>query len=201
MSRLLAQPFVQEQIKENIKTSLHHWHLWGEPASDSPHKGPVRQKMFPFDDVIMEWMILLQAMMMSWHGNNVHITDPVTSGFPSQRASNVELCCFLCLLLVTVQSEVNTGWKRAPDYLRLYLANQPWACMNRWHHCRTSHDDYVMTWKHLALLMTLCEGIPLMKCQECGTLIFSLLLVWISCSTNNHVPADLRHLNTYVMSM
>ena len=129
------------------------------------------------------------------------ITGPVTSGFPSQRASNVELCCYPCLLLVTVQSEVNTGWKRAPDYLRLYLANQPWACMNRWHHCRTSHDYYVMTWKHLALLMTLCEGIPLMKCQECGTLIFSLLLAWISCSTNNHVPANLRHLITHVMSL
>ena len=44
VSRLFAQPFVQAQIIENIK-SPRHWPLWGEwyrwPV-DSPHKGPVR---------------------------------------------------------------------------------------------------------------------------------------------------------------
>ena len=29
-----------------------HWPLWGESTGD-PDKGPVTQKMFPFDDVIM----------------------------------------------------------------------------------------------------------------------------------------------------
>ena len=32
-SPLFAQPFVHEQIKENIKAS-HHWHLWGESTGD-----------------------------------------------------------------------------------------------------------------------------------------------------------------------
>ena len=50
-SLLFAQPFVQAQIKENIK-ALRHWPLWGEFTSH-PHKGPVAQKMFQFDDIIM----------------------------------------------------------------------------------------------------------------------------------------------------
>ena len=39
---------------ENIK-ALRHWPLWGEFTGDrwnSPHKGSVTRKMFPFDDVI-----------------------------------------------------------------------------------------------------------------------------------------------------
>ena len=49
------QPFIQAQIKENIKSSaslafvrgIHRWPV------NSPHKWPVTRKMFPFDDVIM----------------------------------------------------------------------------------------------------------------------------------------------------
>ena len=49
-----TQPFIQTQIKENIKAPR-HWPLWGihwRPVN-SPHKWPVTRKMFPFDDVIM----------------------------------------------------------------------------------------------------------------------------------------------------
>ena len=53
---LFAQPFVQAQIKENIKFPR-HWPLWGESTGrrpvDPPRKGPVTRNMFPFDDVIM----------------------------------------------------------------------------------------------------------------------------------------------------
>ena len=51
-SRLFAQTFVQAQLKETIKAPR-HWPLSGEcwPV-ESPHKGPVTRKMFPFDDVI-----------------------------------------------------------------------------------------------------------------------------------------------------
>ena len=55
-SRLCTQPFVQAQIKENIKSSaslafvrgIHRWPV------NSPRKVTVTRKMFPFDDVIME---------------------------------------------------------------------------------------------------------------------------------------------------
>ena len=63
---------------------------------NSPHKGPVTRKMFPFDDVIMDSKISRQMMnyidefrtcsvrwiiseigilMMSWHGNTIRIND------------------------------------------------------------------------------------------------------------------------------
>ena len=50
---MFAQPLVQAQIKKPIKVAfvrgIHQWPV------DSPHKVPVTQKMFPFDDVIMPW--------------------------------------------------------------------------------------------------------------------------------------------------
>ena len=53
--RLFDQPFIQAQIKEDIKGNR-HWpfvrgiHPW---PVNSPLKGPVTRKMFPFDDVFM----------------------------------------------------------------------------------------------------------------------------------------------------
>ena len=54
-SRLLTQPFIQAQIKGNINScaslvSVQGIHRW---PMNSPHKGPVTRKMFPFDDVII----------------------------------------------------------------------------------------------------------------------------------------------------
>ena len=48
-SGLFAQPFVQAQIKENIK-ALRHWHLWGKPPvyGGFPHKGRVVRKQVSF---------------------------------------------------------------------------------------------------------------------------------------------------------
>ena len=72
---------------------------------DSSHKGPVTRKMFPSDDVIM---MFRRTMMASWHGNISTITvtlalcqgnPPVTGGYPSQRASKVELRCFFVVIL------------------------------------------------------------------------------------------------------
>ena len=54
VSRLFTQPFIQAQIKENIKAAslafvrgVHRWPV------NSLHKGPVTCKMFSFDDVLM----------------------------------------------------------------------------------------------------------------------------------------------------
>ena len=55
---LITQPFIQAQMKENIKAPR-HWHLWGEFTSDRwipHHNGPVTRKMFPFD-VIMTSLV------------------------------------------------------------------------------------------------------------------------------------------------
>ena len=63
--QLLLQPFVQGQIKENVK-ALHHWPLWGESTGDQWIFLTKGQKcMFPFDDIILLisywcWLILCQ---------------------------------------------------------------------------------------------------------------------------------------------
>ena len=51
-SLLFIQPFIQAQIKENIRAPR-HWPV------NSPHKGPVTQKMLPFHDVIMYFQTML----------------------------------------------------------------------------------------------------------------------------------------------
>ena len=59
-SRLFAQPFIQAQIKENNESSASlAFVLWiHRSVVNSPHKGSVTRKKFPFDDVIMAWIFL-----------------------------------------------------------------------------------------------------------------------------------------------
>ena len=68
-SRLFAQPFIQAKMKENIKAPR-HWPLWGEFTVVRwipPHTGPVRRKMFPFDDVTMlAWQYEIMARDRIW---------------------------------------------------------------------------------------------------------------------------------------
>ena len=53
MTSKITQPFIQAQIKENISAPLAFmWGIYRWPMNSS-HKGPVTQKMFPFDEVIM----------------------------------------------------------------------------------------------------------------------------------------------------
>ena len=52
-SRLFTRPFIQAQIKENIKA--HQIHRW---PVNSPYKWPVTRKRFPFDDAIMDYTII-----------------------------------------------------------------------------------------------------------------------------------------------
>ena len=56
MASQITQLLIQAQMKKNHQSSaslafvrgIHHWPV------NSPHKGPVTRKMFPFDDVIMD---------------------------------------------------------------------------------------------------------------------------------------------------
>ena len=54
-SILFIQSFIQAEIKENIlKLRVTGLCVGNSPGPvNSPHKGPVTRKMFPFDDVIM----------------------------------------------------------------------------------------------------------------------------------------------------
>ena len=72
--KIVYSVVIQAQIKENIN-ALHHWPLCGELTGvNSPHKGPVTRKMFPFDDVIM---IHLYRYVISFHFNLWHIINNI----------------------------------------------------------------------------------------------------------------------------
>ena len=64
----IVQPFVQAQIKENIKPPRHwlfEWiHRW---PVDSPHKGWVMVKIFTFDEVIMMINYCMEHYSISLH--------------------------------------------------------------------------------------------------------------------------------------
>ena len=53
-SRLFTQPFIQAQIKGNIK-ALRHWPLWGNSpvTGEFPTQRASNAEMFPSDDVII----------------------------------------------------------------------------------------------------------------------------------------------------
>ena len=62
ITSLTIQPFIQAQIKENIRSAslafergIHRWSV------NSPHNWPLMRKMFPFDDVIMNMRFIVQS--------------------------------------------------------------------------------------------------------------------------------------------
>ena len=55
-STLFTQPFIRVQIKETSKLRVTGLCVGNSPGPvNSPHKGPVTRKMFPFDDVIIRF--------------------------------------------------------------------------------------------------------------------------------------------------
>ena len=64
-STLFTQPFIQAQIKENIKAPR-HWHLWGNSTviGEFPAQMAVTRKMSPYDDVIMRYVLFFPEFSM-----------------------------------------------------------------------------------------------------------------------------------------
>ena len=117
-SQLFTQPFVQMQIKENIKAPR-HWPLWGEihwSPVNSPHKGQWRGKCLHWmtssltrhgysgdyskslqchvsvmaSQIISNSIVCYTACKANNKENIKARKSPVTGGFPSQRASKAE---------------------------------------------------------------------------------------------------------------
>ena len=121
------------QIKENIKAPR-HWPLCGEFTGgpvNSPHKGPVTRKMFPFDDVIMWYGTgsVVSKTATSW---TVNLYDdfllPVTSGalqltwfnfFPAW-ISNYLPCNVWMKLLISCTVEV---WERICNFTPHFIVD------------------------------------------------------------------------------
>ena len=66
----LLNPFVQAQIKENIKAPRHWPSVWRE-FTGHRRKVPVTRKIFPFDDVIM-----LDHLWSQWWPMSVPVSKP-----------------------------------------------------------------------------------------------------------------------------
>ena len=90
---LFTQPFVQAQIKLNIKAQR-HWPLWGELTGDRwiPRTKGSNAKMFPFDDVVMRsyntaFCVILKQHHKSWQSMSLTELANVTASnsyFPSR---------------------------------------------------------------------------------------------------------------------
>ena len=50
----LFNPLCRRRTKKNTKAPRHR-PLWGKFTVNSPHKGPVTRKMFPFDHITIAW--------------------------------------------------------------------------------------------------------------------------------------------------
>ena len=100
-SQLFGEPFVQAQIKENIKVPC-HWPLWGESTCGKgipPYKGPVMQIFYPFDDIIMCWWWMAQLTI------NV-LTSSTKITFTGLGQFSNQMC--ICEL----QSTIHTAWNK-----------------------------------------------------------------------------------------
>ena len=121
-SRLFIQPFIQAQIKENIK-GLRHRPLC---------KGPVTRKMFPFDDVIMSGFCEHQYS---------EVTTEISFGEFFRQWLLLAILLFddfWCAVWRTfrhndtISLDVNTTWERFVQFHKLiYDFSEDFRCLNR----------------------------------------------------------------------
>ena len=130
-SGLFTQLFIQVQIKENIKAP-HHWPLCGEFTGDvnSPHKRPVTRKMFPFDDVIMNFHLHALYSNCSMCYRDVHSVILTNSTYRGGqwRSGQTEAYTRILLSISTAPKWSFTFHQHTPniesylthDFLKLY---------------------------------------------------------------------------------
>ena len=88
-------------------------------AVNSPHKGPVTRKMFPFDDVIVHSPTMLLISTWNTHVGNASFT--FHQGFKSQlEVTDLQVDCVGCPS--TAQRASSPFW-----YIVLWVAGRNWA--------------------------------------------------------------------------
>ena len=121
-ARLFTQPFVQAQINENVKTPR-QWPLWGGSPVNSPQKGPVTRKMFPFDDAIVSRSA--GQILAQYHHSDIQPRDfEVTGDLEIRRPIAKSYVRNICLLalgwhkscvtmpIAWLDEAANLGWRR-----------------------------------------------------------------------------------------
>ena len=75
---MFTQPFIQTQIKENIK-ALCHWPLCGEFTGEFPTQMASNvENVFPFNDVIMG-LVQNRQQAITWTNDDQNLLRHVTS--------------------------------------------------------------------------------------------------------------------------
>ena len=85
-SRLFTQPFIQTQFKTQFKEDIKAPRGIHRSPVNSPHKGPVTWKMFPFDDVIMNNVLQSRLQVL-----NTNISQSFQLYQPAEGAAVVLL--------------------------------------------------------------------------------------------------------------
>ena len=119
-SRLFTQPFVQTQIKETIKAPRHWPFVWGihRWSVNSPHKGPVMWKMFPFDDVFMVFShLVLKYTMVADAG--IYIADKDIYTF-------INRCCVFKAVAQSLIHSISHRFVHLPHYVDIESAHRWW---------------------------------------------------------------------------
>ena len=75
------------QRKHQISASLAFVRGIHRGPVNSPHKWPVTRKVFPFDDVIMDWSVLVQIM-----ASHRPLSDPMSMQFIDRETRPIKLC-------------------------------------------------------------------------------------------------------------
>ena len=164
-------------MKENINAPL-HWPLWGEFTGDrmnSPHKGPVTWKMFPFDDVIMHLWSNVGRFPIAIQ-ERVNLVDGC--GRCCQDMFNrliwCQAICKHCVDQRHLRQDDVIKWKHFPRYWPFV-----WGI-----HRSPVNSPHKGQWR--------------------GALMFSFICAWINCWVNSREAGDLRrhhaHFDVTVMN-
>ena len=108
-----------DQRKRQSSASLAFvWGIHRGPVN-SPHKGPVTQKMFPFDDVIMCRNRLTFMLGMAWHGTDHTHNLMITRFLTDIGITNLHNCSFVDFIFFSNMHK-NTYMKMASMHIQNY---------------------------------------------------------------------------------
>ena len=190
---------------------------------DSPHKGSVTQKMFPFDEVIM-WngnVVILMIFFNNGCTRNCHADNFRYSQSSKWRhfRFRVPECPYTLVICSINISSARFAMKRIDsfNFLEFPLHNQSiyltllMLTPENPEKTRPKPYDDVMKWKHFPRYWPFVRGIHRFpvnsphKGQWRGALMFSLICLWINDWVNDREAGDLRrnraHHDVIVMAM
>ena len=187
----------KETSKRRVTGLLRGIHRW---PVNSPHKGPIMRKMFPFDDVIIWWC----------SGRPLYPQDLWTILRICQKQIEIKQYDLNFLL----RPFLDIGWNfAAPRCIKCTWnaishhtlkacgsssCNKNVFCDWPCYSSRVDKHDDVIKWKHFPRYWPSVRGIHqwpvnfLHKCQWRGALMFSLICAWTIGWVNNRGAGDLR---------